>query len=263
MNNKKRGSGSLIKRFVGNRNTVTFLGLLACVAVLIIGYNYRVNVAISPVSVPYAKQDLPARQLITSDMLGVIKIASTYTTTAKNLVQDSSKVVNKYVSYKTNIPKGSLFYNEQLLEAEDMPDAAFSNIPDGYTIYSLAVDEKSSYFNSIRAGDYIDLYVGAIDKDGNKLIFAKLIESIRVLVVKDSNGVNITKNRLDNGKPSELLFAVEEANYILLMQAENVKDVKFEIEPVPRNSKYTQAAGNTQVSSEELKAYIERYCEMI
>lgn len=44
---KKNGRkhGSIFKRLVGNKNTVTILGLLACVATLIIGYNYRVGLA--------------------------------------------------------------------------------------------------------------------------------------------------------------------------------------------------------------------------
>ena len=46
-----------------------------------------------------------------------------------------------------------------LKKSEEMPDAAFANIEDGYTIFSLEVDKESTYANSIRAGDYIDLYM--------------------------------------------------------------------------------------------------------
>ena len=45
-----------IKRFLGNKNTVTIIGVLAGIAVLYIGYNWRVKQAIEPKSVPYAKQ---------------------------------------------------------------------------------------------------------------------------------------------------------------------------------------------------------------
>ena len=38
--NKKKSNGGILKRFVGNKNTVTILGILACIATLIIGYNY-------------------------------------------------------------------------------------------------------------------------------------------------------------------------------------------------------------------------------
>ena len=258
--NKKRGG--IIGRFVGNKNTVTILGILACVATLIVGYNYRVKLSINPINVPYAKQKIASRTLITSEMVGNIKISTTYTQEAENLVTNAKSVVNKYVSFKTSIPKNSLFYTEQLMDAEDLPDYAFSNIPDGYTIYSLNLaDADASYYNSIRAGDYIDLYMKAQDKDeDNKLIYAKFIESIRVLAVKDSKGNNITKNRVENGVPTELLFAVEEDIYLLLMKAEFLN---LSVEPVLRNSQYSKEANETQVSSEEIRSFILEQCSDI
>lgn len=158
---KSKGGMGAIKRFVGNKNTVTILGFLACIATLVIGYNYRVNQESPSTTVPYAKFDIPTRTLITSEMVGKIKVTSTYVSNSSNLVKNSAEVINRYVSFKTSIPKGSLFYKDQLKEADAMPDAAFSNIEDGYTIYSLAVNEESTYANSIRAGDYIDLYMSA------------------------------------------------------------------------------------------------------
>ena len=265
--NQKRAGGSLIKRFVGNRNTVTILGILACIATLIIGYNYRVSVAISPVTVPYAKQNIPSRTLITSDMIGNIKVTSTYTNTATNLIKNASSVVNKYASYKTNIPRGSLFYKDQIIEADEMPDAAFANVADGYTIFPLTVDSEKTYFNSIRAGDYIDLYVSAQEKTeddtaSRKVIIAKLVESIKVLAVKDKKGKNILKNTMENGKPAQLLFAVEEEMFLLLKKAENV-DLDVTIMPVLRNDNYTAKQGETLVSSEDLRAFILERCVSI
>jgi hypothetical protein len=251
----KSGSGA-IKRFVGNKNTVTLLGLLACVAILVIGYNYRVKEAISPITVPYAKQDIPSKTLITADMVGRIRVSSDYVNSADNLVKTTTEVVGKYVSYKTNISKGSLFYTESLIEADEMPDAAFANIEDGYTIYSLSVDSDSTFANQIRAGDYIDLYMSAVDTNNNNLvIYAKLIESIRVLAVKDSKGNNIIKNTLAYGKPSELLFAVDDDTFKLLSVSAYVPG-DIEITPVVRNANYTAAAGETKVAYEYLRNFI-------
>ncbi len=259
--NKKRGIGGVVKNLIGNKNTVTLLGILACIATLIVGYNLRVKAAIDPVNVPYAKQNIPTRTLITANMVGKIKISKTYTKNAKNLVLDERNVVSKYVSYRTSIPKNSLFYKDQLIEAEDMPDNAFSNIEDGYTIFSLDVDGKATFYNSIRAGDYIDLYLRAKDKDDDgKYIYAKFIESIRVLAVKDSKGNNIIKNRMENGKPAELLFAVPDDMYLLLMKSQYI-DMNVDIEPVLRNEQYTKDANETAIKSEELQNLILDKCE--
>lgn len=253
---KKNGSG-MIRRFIGNRNTVTILGFLACVAVLVIGYNYRVKEAISPITVPYAKQDIPSRTLITSDMIGRIRISSEYVNNADNLIKQPTEVVGKYVSFKTSISKGSLFYKESLKEADEMPDAAFANIESKHTIYSLSVNADTTFYNQIRAGDYIDLYMSAVDKENNNLVmYGRLIESIRVLAVKDSKGNNIIKNSIAYGKPSELLFSVSDEMFLLLKEAEYV-DGDIEITPVVRNEKYTADAGDTVVSSEQLRQFIE------
>lgn len=257
--NTSKTSGGLIKRFIGNKNTVTVLGFLACVITLIVGYNIRVNKAINPISLPYAKVSIPSRTLITGDMIGRIKVASDYVSEATNLVKNSQEVVGKYSSYKSTIPKGSLFYSVSIKEAEEMPDAAFANIEDGYTIFSLSVNQDTTYANSIRAGDYIDLYMSATDRtegsEENLIIFGRLIKSIRVLAVKDSNGDNILKNSLAYGTPSELLFSVEDEMFELLMASRWVSG-GIELIPVIYNENYTAQQNSTNWSSEQLQDYI-------
>ena len=260
-----RSKGSIFKRLIGNKNTVTILGLLACVATLVIGYNYRVSLAIDPITVPYAKEDLPTRTLITSDMVGRIKVARTYVNEASNIMKSSEEVIGKYVSYKTNIPKGSLFYSESLKDADEMPDAAFANIEDGYTIYSLAVNEDKTLKNSIRQGDYIDLYMSATEyRNTNHLvIYGRLIKSIRVLAVKDRRGNNIVKNTMTYGKPAELLFAVDNELFLLLSRAEHAKQGDIEIVPVLRNKQYTTEGNPTSVDSNYLIQFINSQVESL
>ena len=257
----KKGNSQL-KRLLGNKNTVTLFGILICIGTLIVGYNYRINKAIDPSTIPYAKESIPARTFITSKMIGNIKVSSDYVNVAANLVKSSEEVIGKYSTYKTTIPAGSLFYTDMLLTAEQMPDAGFANIDDGYTIYGLAVDQETTYSNSISAGDYIDLYLQADDgkegdeKDDKQLaIFGLFIESIRVLAVKDNQGNNILKHGTANGNPAELLFAVDEENYLLLYDAQQLN---VKIIPVLHNANYTKqnSDSNTRVSSSYLRSYI-------
>lgn len=269
----KKGN-SQIKRLLGNKNTVTLLGILICIGTLIFGYNFRINKAIDPSTIPFAKESIPARTFITSKMIGNIKVSSDYVEVAGNLIGNSDEVIGKYSTYKTTIPAGSLFYTDNVITAEEMPDAAFANIDDGYTIYALAVNQETTYSNSIAAGDYIDLYLQATDgkEDGknnsntttttqnnptkeNKTIFGLFIESIRVLAVKDEHGANIIKHGVANGSPSELLFAVNEENYLLLYQAQ---ELGIKIVPVLHNTNYTKNKKDTdtKVSSSYLRNYI-------
>ena len=194
-----------LKRFFSNKNTVTIIGILLGFVVLYFAYQWRVSQAVTPVSVPYAKQEITSRTLITSDMVGTIQIPKSMVNSSNNIVTSSANVIGKYVTYGAIIPINSLFYNELLVTEDKMPDSAFADIPDGYTIYSLSVDLHSTYGNSIYPDNYIDLYIKATDED-NKIIFGKMIESIKVLAVKDSQGQHVFESATESRTPSELLL---------------------------------------------------------
>ena len=127
--------GNTFKKFLRNKNTVTILGVIAGVLVLYFSYNYRVKQAIEPVSVPVAKVTIGATKEITADMIDYVKLSSNYINKNPNVITDASQVIGKRVTTGTTIPTNGLFYYDQVVSADELPDAAFANIPDGYTIY--------------------------------------------------------------------------------------------------------------------------------
>ena len=181
-----------LKKFASNKNTVTILGVLLGVVVLFLGYQWRVNNAISPVNVYYATRTLAQGDTITSEDVGVTQISSTILNSMDNVVTnldcddddfDSSSatcIVGMMVSFDAKIPKNSYFFKESLISPKQMPDSLFSNIPNGYTIFALRVDNLSSYGNSIFPDDNIDLYLHATDDNNDgKVIYGKFIQSIK------------------------------------------------------------------------------------
>ena len=179
-------SQSSLMRFVGNKNVVTILGIAACIAILVIGYAYRVNNSVATQSVPFARKSLEARSVISDGDVGNVRISSSYVSSAGNVITDAAQVYGKAVAYYTNIPgevvgmwsnpdsvipAGSLFYSSQVMDPAAIPNAAFKDIGEGNTIYSLKVDEESTYANSIRAGEYIDLYMATKDPSSEDLIY--------------------------------------------------------------------------------------------
>jgi hypothetical protein len=244
-----------IKRFLSNKNTVTIIGVIAGILVLYIGYNYRVKQATTPVTVPYAKQEISSRTLITSDMIGYMEVSSSVVKSSSNLITNASDLIDHYVAYGTTIPANSMFYKSQVLTSDELPDSAFANIPDGYTIYSLSVNLHTTYGNSIYPGNYIDLYFKGVDDTG-KVMFGKFIESIEVLGVKDSSGNPVFETTVETRTPAELLFAVPDDMYLLLMKAGYITGSSIEIIPVPRNASYSANPGETFVSSDTIKDFI-------
>lgn len=217
-----------LKKFVSNKNTVTILGVLAGVAVLFIFYSYRVNEATTPIKVPYAKNTINATEQITEEDIGYVEVNSALLKKA-NILQNSSQIINKYVTTGTSIPAGGLFYTSQVVDKSELPNSIFDDIPTGYKIYVLSVNNHTTYGNAIYPGDKIDLYLKATDEAG-KIIFGKFIENIEVLGVRDANGKNVFATT-ETRTPAELLFAVENSMYELLMDAGYISGIT--VIPVP------------------------------
>jgi len=246
-----------LKRFLGNKNTITILCVIAGVAVLLFGYNYRVNQAVQPVDIPYALKRMEPKTKVESENVGTIKVSGAFVEQTEGLVTSKAYIINNewYVNYDTTIPEGGLFYESQLIKREDIPDNAFEDIEDGATVFSLSVDSHSTYGNSIMPGNYIDLYIKATDENG-KIIFGKFIESIEVLSVRDAGGNDVFADSQTVRASSELLFAVKNDLFLLLSEASFIGGI--DIIPVPRNASYRDEGGatGTKVSKEELINYI-------
>lgn len=243
--------GETFKRFVTNKNTVTIFGVIASVLVLWLFYNNRLNKAISPTLVPYAIKPIEAATIIEPDDIGFIEINSKFARSIE-IIYSEKDLVGKYVTTGTSIPEGGLFYTKQVVDKDSLPNTVFDHIPKGYTIFSLPVNNQTTFGNSIYPGDRIDLYVKA--RDGlNNITFGKFIERIEVLAVRDSSGKSVFDSATPT-PPAALLFAVPDDMFTLLMQASFISEL--EILPVPRNIEYTSEAGETEIKSEEIKSYI-------
>jgi uncharacterized membrane protein YobD (UPF0266 family) len=240
-----------LKRFFGNKNTITIICVLGGVLLLYFAYNYRINQVTRPVTVPYAKVEIQPREKITLDKIGFVEFPSIMV--KDNVVTNSDQIIDMYANYNTVIPAGSLFYKSTLVTWAQMPDSAWANIPDGYTVVSLNVNTETTYGNSIFPGNYIDLYYATYDETG-KLLLGRLIESIEVLAVKDSSGAHVFENSSELKSPASLIFAVPEPMHLLLRKAGYVSG---EIIPVPRNKDYSENPLPTTVDEEYIQDFIE------
>ena len=246
--------GSLIntfKRFFTNKTTVTILGVVAGVLVLFFFYMYRVNNAVNPREVPIATRTIAATEEITKDDIEIVEIGSSLRSNA-HVYTSANDLVGKYVNTGTSIPKGGLFYTSQIVEKEELPNSIFDEIPDGYTIYQLKVNNDSTYANSIYPGDRIDLWM-TTTQDG-LIYYGEFIRSIEVLAVRDSSGENVFD--VTSGRtPAWLLFAVPTDMYRYLKVAEFISSIS--ITPVLRNTNYNSEVGSTEITNDVLLQMIE------
>lgn len=242
-----------LKKFFKNKNTVTILGVIAGVIVLWGFYNHRLNQAINSVKVPVAKRELCAKEEITKEDIEYVDISNELLKKSKVVVKPSL-IVGHYVNVGTSIPEGAMFYTSQIVEKKELPDAITDEIPEGYTLYQLKVDNNKTFANSIYPGNKIDLFLKTKEEGTNKYMYGCFIKSIEVLAVRDSNGDNVFDSS-SKRTPAFLLFAVPNDMYKLLKATDFISDM--ELFPVPRNKKYTADDAATEIDSIDLQVLIE------
>lgn len=252
--------GFKLKKFFQNKNTVTILGVVLGVLIIFFGYNYRVNQAIQPVDIPYAKVSIQPRTRITEDMIGIAQVPPAMV--KGKVIKIPNLIVGKWSNYNAYIPFGSMFYEDNIITESRLPDSAFINIRDGFTAFNLPVDVDLTYGNSMFPDNFIDIYLKALDPDG-KVIYGKLVENVKILAVKDNSGEHVFENSEQTRRPSILLFAVPEDIHLLLRKAlylQNVRTIAAELVPVPTTQSYK--SGNKEnltpiISNQELKLFLE------
>ena len=186
-------------KFLKNKNTVTVLGVIICFIVLIIGYNVRINQKTELVKVYYANQTIQPKTKITDDMISSANVPTSFL--VGSYYTNYNDIVGKYSNYNTVIASGSLFYNELLIEEENLPDSVFYNVPEGEVVVSFPVNTVSTYGNSIMPNNLINVYVKMID-DSGKIIYGRFIDNINVLAVKDSSGKNVFESTEEERTPA-------------------------------------------------------------
>lgn len=252
-----------IKKFLTNKNTVTIIGVVAAVLVLYIGYNWRVKQATNPISVPYAVKTIKPGLQITEDMVGETEVPPSML--KGDVIRSKESVINKYANADSIIPEGSLFYSRAVVEKEMLPNSIILDYPKGYVLYYMDVNTTTTYGNSIYPGNYIDIYLKAINKieDSNdagndKIMVGKLLENVKVLAVKDSAGNAVFSNVDDNATPAMIIFAVPSEYFILLKKAGFLRAYDTSLIPVPTSESLKDNPGELQLSSNDLKDFINR-----
>lgn len=264
----------MIKKIMNSKTIVTIIALAFCFVVIIWAYDSRVSKKINKVPIPVASKRINAREKIElpdkkkkiEGNVKTIKVASSLL--SENVIRDinyfsgnaptnandneEKKDYNKYVNYNTFIPANGMFYDSAVVDWDDMPDSAWGDISKDETILSVGITESNAFGNAFYPDDTIDLYIKMrylpAGEAVPKIVYAKFVEKIKILAVKDENGNHISKRTPSTGKPKHLIFKLSDNNssernmFLLLKSAEVLSDT-FEIIPIPRNKDYKVLEG--------------------
>ena len=218
------------KKFLKNKNTVTILGVLACLVILYAGYTMRINQKTALVDVYYANQTIQPKTLITEEMVSKMSVPESFI--KGTYYKNYNDIVGKYSNYNTAIAEGSLFYSDLLVEEENLPDAMFYDVNEGERIVSFPVTTESTYGNSIMPSNKVDIYVKLMEDD--KVVYGQYFEKVEILAVKDSAGNNVFESSEEVREPSHIYFSLEEAKYLLFSSLQYIQNYyeTYEIEIV-------------------------------
>ena len=165
-----------------------------------------------------------------------------------------NSIVGKYSNYNTIIAKGSLFYSDLVVSGYELPDSAFADVPEGYTVINYPVTIASTYANSMAPGSHINIYYKSLNDNG-EVMFGKFISNIEVLDVKDSSGQHVFENSDETRTPAYMLFAVPEETHLLLRKALYLDDYDVELILIPNTATLTEKDTVT-VSSHDIEEFI-------
>lgn len=258
-----------IKKFLGNKNTVTILGVILCIAILIIGYNQRINSQIKLTEVPYALETIQPKTRITDEMVGIMSVPEKFIRVGEYYNQ-KSQIVGKYSNYNTLIAKGSIFYKDLVTEEKYLPDSYMYNVPAGSTVINYPVNMSSTYANSMMPNDYINIYFKAVipsdeleDEEKDSIMFGKFLSNIEILSVKDSSGQHVFENTEENRTPAYMLFAVKEEQHLLLRKALYLQNrYSVELLLVPNTEELPEDV-EVNISSADIAKFINDRTELV
>ncbi|MCI6266514.1 MAG: SAF domain-containing protein [Erysipelotrichaceae bacterium] len=249
-----------VKKFVSNKNTVTILGVVLCIIILYLGYNFRINQKVSLTKVPYANQTIQPKTEITSSMISYMNVPASFL--VGSYYKSAEDLVGKYSNYNTIIAEGSLFYTDLVVDSSVLPDSAFVDLEEGYTPISYRVDMDSTYANSMMPNDYINIYFKAKDDNGT-IMFGKFISNVKILDVKDSSGQHVFENTEEARTPAYMLFALPEDMHLLFRKAiylESSYDVELILVP---NTQELTREDTVFVSSSDIQNFINEKTKMV
>jgi len=254
-----------LNKFLKNKNTVTILGVLACLVILYVGYTMRINQKTALVTVYYARETIQPKTQITDDMVGRMQVPESFIQGA--YYKNYNDIVGKYSNYNTMIASGSLFYNDLLVEEASLPDAVFYDVNEGERIVSFPATTASTYGNSIMPGNVVDVYVKLYQTNG-KMVYGEFYKNVEVLAVKDSSGRNVFDSTEESRSPAYIYFSLPEAKYLLFSSLNYIGDkmdtYEIEVVLVPNTLKFdAEDPTATEVTSDYLYDFVLSRIEQI
>ena len=156
-------------------------------------YEKIVQDAVDPVLVPVASKYLKSGTVIREEDIRLIEVPRPIV--LGEVITDQQQLIGKAVNTYNSIAQDSLFYQQLLVEKEDLHDISAFPLGENEAAVTIDADIKTSYANSILPGHQIDLYFQGYatqaEEHEKRVLYGQLVSQARVIAVRDNSGKNI------------------------------------------------------------------------
>lgn len=207
-----------------NKKNITIgfsLGFIVILNYLI--FNIALKKEISLTKIPIVNAAIQPRSKISEEDITYLEVPKAFIT--EDFYTDKADIIGKYTDIRALMPKSSFFYKELLFEEKNLPDYPAILLKDQQVAYNLPTNLIKLSGNSIVVGQKVDIYTTYSNKDEAPIVDL-LVKSVRVIGVKDRNGIDISNPESDN-IPYLVLLALDKEILPIVRAAEEVANVEL------------------------------------
>ena len=121
----------------------------------------------------------------------------------QNVITDSSAIIGMMVKDGFTLTDGMYFYKDSICKKEDITSPAAANIETGKYLLTLKLDRITSTDNSLRPGQFIDVYyIGNDSRLKTSIITGMIVKKAQIQQVSDDGGylyctISLSEEQLD------------------------------------------------------------------
>ncbi|MBR3841625.1 MAG: hypothetical protein IKM20_10850 [Erysipelotrichales bacterium] len=203
------------------------LGILAILLLAIgsyISFQVALENAIDLVRIPFANKEIYSHYMINEEDIEWREIPKGYVD--ENILIDEDDIIGKYVSLDSKIAEGSLFYDDYLIEQAEVEALPGLLLKENQIAFPLSMNLLKSSGNTIQQNQKVDVYVTYTEKSTKVTTIDKLLMNVRVIGVKDRNGLNMNDEKASK-IPSLVILAINEEYLNMLQLASEIADISI------------------------------------
>lgn len=197
------------------------LGAVMFSVFVFLGAFLYVKTQLNTTTVLVASNKIEARQKISEKDVEWVEISSHLL--KESMIQNIEDVVGKYMVIDGFASSGAILFSEMFEDIDASLDAPTLRLQEGQAIYALDVSLKMSAGNSYVVNQKVDLY-GTIDSREYTLS-DRLISSVRIVGLKDKNGLDVETNT--KSIPKIMLLAIDQSQISTLAKLEVLGEINI------------------------------------